>query len=716
VLHLRQPRGGRHDLVAAVLVRARVGQPRVEAGLIALQHLDGRGQRVQFLALLVRQTCGPRRRCGRHGARGRRRLRGGNRSVRGRTLAHPVVVSARILADAAAGLERERAVHHVVQQLAVVADQEQRTLERQQQILEQLQRLQVEIVRRLVQHEHVGRPREETREQQAIALTAGEGADNRAGPLGGEEELLQIAHDVPPPAVDRDEVPAVRDVVEDGRLLVELAAQLVEVGDLQVRAVPDRAALRRQLAQQQAQQRRLARSVRAHDADLVPAHDRGGEPADDRPALVREGDVVRADDQLPRPLRLLHLHAEAAGVLPPLASLHPQALQRTDAALVARAAGLDALADPRFFLGQLLIELRLLRRLRVQYGLLARGEGIVVARPIDQPAAVDLDDARGQPPQERPVVGDEDQRAAVAQQVILQPGDGVEVQVVRRFVEQNDVGVAHEPLRQHDPPLEARGERREVRVAVELHAHEDRIQQQPALPVLGIVRALGDGLPAAGRGLQAPGDHLGHGAGDPLGHLLRQRRHVHPALAHQRAGVRLEVARDELEQGRLPHPVAPHQAEPFPALDLQVDVLQDELTPESEAHVPQAAQRHAHIPSPEMTAPIIPVFTRGRLTDGRGAVIVAPVAVRSTTEYARTFIQRGRGTGPMKPRQPTDYEYGANSGRHDLEDERKGAMVLPSPSCLTTRGIFMSRTRPSRRQVRGPFCAPCPASQHTVER
>ena len=90
------------------------------------------------------------------------------------------------------------------------------------------------------------------------------------------------------------------DVVEDGRDLVELGAQLVEVGDLEVGAVADAARLRRQLAQQQAQQRRLARAVRTDDAELVAAHDRRREVAR-RPgsAAISEADVLRLDHQLP---------------------------------------------------------------------------------------------------------------------------------------------------------------------------------------------------------------------------------------------------------------------------------------------------------------------------------------------------------------------------------------------------------------------------------
>ena len=61
-----------------------------------------------------------------------------------------------------------------------------------------------------------------------------------------------------PPTVTRRL--ALADVVL-GRLLgIELLARLVEIGDLQIRALADAARQRRQLAEQPAQQRRSCRS------------------------------------------------------------------------------------------------------------------------------------------------------------------------------------------------------------------------------------------------------------------------------------------------------------------------------------------------------------------------------------------------------------------------------------------------------------------------
>ena len=84
------------------------------------------------------------------------------------------------------------------------------------------------------------------------------------------------------PAVDLDRVGAVADVVADRFRVVQLGVELVEVGHFEIRAVADVPALRRQLAEQQPQERGLARAVGADQADAVAAHDHRGKIADDR--------------------------------------------------------------------------------------------------------------------------------------------------------------------------------------------------------------------------------------------------------------------------------------------------------------------------------------------------------------------------------------------------------------------------------------------------
>ena len=81
---------------------------------------------------------------------------------------------------------------------------------------------------------------------------------------------------------DLDPLAARADRVGERRVEVERAAHLVEVGDLEPRALAHGARGRLQLAEDQLEQRRLAGAVRADQADLVAAQDRRREVADDR--------------------------------------------------------------------------------------------------------------------------------------------------------------------------------------------------------------------------------------------------------------------------------------------------------------------------------------------------------------------------------------------------------------------------------------------------
>ena len=128
-------------------------------------------------------------------------------------------------------------------------------------------------------------------------------------------------------------------------------------------------------------------------------------------SAVGESDVLRLDHQPAGPLGLLDLHAHLARLVAAGAADFAQLLQRPHAAFVPRAPGLDSRANPDLFLGQLLVELGPLPGLGLQGRLFALQIRLVVARPTREPAAVEFDDARGQPAQERPIVRDEQDRA-----------------------------------------------------------------------------------------------------------------------------------------------------------------------------------------------------------------------------------------------------------------------------------------------------------------
>ncbi len=170
-----------------------------------------------------------------------------------------------------------------------------------EQLLQQVERLEIEIVGRLVEHHQVRRLRQRARQHQPAALAARQLADRRARLLRREQEVLHVADDVLALAVDQHivqppPVSASDSVVvgsSDARRWSSLAIATL---------VPSRtdAGVGRERAGQQLDQRRLARAVGADDADPVAAHHPGREILDHRPAAVALADLLRLDHQRAR--------------------------------------------------------------------------------------------------------------------------------------------------------------------------------------------------------------------------------------------------------------------------------------------------------------------------------------------------------------------------------------------------------------------------------
>ena len=90
-------------------------------------------------------------------------------------------------------LEREHIRANPIEKIAVVADDKDDTGKGNQRFFQHTQRRQIEIVRRLVEEEHVRAATEHLRERHARTLAAGERADLLALLAGVEEEELEVA-------------------------------------------------------------------------------------------------------------------------------------------------------------------------------------------------------------------------------------------------------------------------------------------------------------------------------------------------------------------------------------------------------------------------------------------------------------------------------------------------------------------------------------------
>ena len=212
-------------------------------------------------------------------------------------------------------------------------------------------------------------------------------------------------------------------------------------------------------------------------------------------------------------------------------------------------------------------------------------------------AAVELEDPAGDVVEEVAVVGDGDDGALVVGEEALEPRDRLGVEVVRRLVEQQQVGRREEQAAERDAaPLAAR-ERRDVAVAVgqaqRVHRAVERRVERPGVAAVDLVlhlRLLGEQRVEVGVGLGEGGRdrveaveqvaQLAHAVLDVAAHVLGR---VELGLLLEqpdgRAGRELRLAARGLlapghdpQQRRLARAVRPEHADLRPVEERERDV------------------------------------------------------------------------------------------------------------------------------------------------
>ncbi len=276
---------------------------------------------------------------------------------------------------------------------------------------------------------------------------------------------------------------------------VERLAFLIQIADAHGGVDGHLAVVRRFVADEDAQQRRLARAVDADEDHAAALLNRERDVVEDR--LVAVALAQARDGQRQPPLERLRvetrLEAQRVGRLRDrvgfdalellLGGAHPFGdrfgmigdLGVADVLVVVGMRAVVRIAVRGLLDGdaQRLNFLLLLRVvMRPLLALLHLGAviGVVVAAVAFGGARmlVDLDNRGGDAVEELAVVRDDEDRAAIALQVILQPVHGGEVEVIGRLVEQQHVGRLQEQQRQPDARLLAAGERAELAVAGEV--------------------------------------------------------------------------------------------------------------------------------------------------------------------------------------------------------------------------------------------------------
>ncbi len=507
-----------------------------------------------------------------------------------------------------------------------MADHEQRPLVLLEHLLQLLARLDVEVVRRLVEEEQVHLRVDQARELQPALLAARERPDRAVEILAGEEEPVEERRGL------RAQEPRLPDrPLEERRPRVERVVQLAVLADLDGLAQAQDGVVPRAVRQQLPEEGRLPAAVGPHEADALAELDLELRVLEHGPVPVREREALDRQRDAPVAGAAREVRVEA-----PPSRLVPGALDLRHA-FQAREHRLRALGLPRRVVGPRHVEeaagleadaalepllhlpLPLLQRERLR--LLAL-EVAPVARPLDHLAAAHLPDRLRDRVEEVAVVAHHHDRRLRRPHELDEPLDAVHVEVVAGLVEQHHVGLGEQHPREPDHvPLAAGegGHRLAPRLARQAEARQHRLD--PALdvvPARGLVLVLQalvlrEATQAALRAvllgrearLEVPQPRVAREVRrEGAAQLVEDRR---PGLvdrflcrgsdacaprAHHAAGRRLERAAEDLEQRGLPHAVAPDDADPGPRLDVDGNVVEEDRAPEVHGGVGQGEERH----------------------------------------------------------------------------------------------------------------------------
>ena len=198
----------------------------------------------------------------------------------------------------AVALEREHVGGDAVEEPAVVGDDHRAARELEQRLFERAQRVDVEVVGRLVEQQHVAAHQQRLGEMQPVALATREIADALLLVGALEVEAGDVRAAVHLAVADLHEVDAAGDLLVDGLVGVERLPRLVDVRELHRGADLQRTAVGLLLADEHAEQRGLARAVGADDADDAAGRQREVEVFDEEPIAVALGDLVGLDDEV----------------------------------------------------------------------------------------------------------------------------------------------------------------------------------------------------------------------------------------------------------------------------------------------------------------------------------------------------------------------------------------------------------------------------------
>ena len=238
----------------------------------------------------------------------------------------------------------------------------------------------------------------------------------------------------------------------------------------------------------------------------------------------------------------------------------------------------------------------------------------VIARPRGDAAAIDFDDPRREALQKRAIVRHEHHRARVVGQKPFQPRDGVEVQVVGRLVEQQQIRLRDERPREQHAAAPAARQGVDTRLRRQVQPRQDQLHSlldAPPVTLFQLVLQLSELREHRGRAslgdvarrvviggdeladiAEAVGDHVEHRAVCGQRNVLREPADAQARLKRYRTGVDRPLAAQNLKNRRLAAAVPADQRHAFARLDLQHDIVEQRQMSEGERDMVERGNRH----------------------------------------------------------------------------------------------------------------------------
>ncbi len=373
------------------------------------------------------------------------------------------------------------------------------------------------------------------------------------------------------------------------------------------------------LAQQHAQERRLAAAVGTHDAHAPAARQAEAQVGKQRP-VVGLGQAAYLKHHVAGAAHPAEVHLRRLDLLGALDAFESVEGFLARVGLLVELAVVDPADVLLLLLDVLLLSLVSLAFLLV--ALLAQPPVLLeVAGVGRQSAGAQLEDAGDDAVEEIAVVADDEHGLGLADEVILQPAGGVDVEVVAGLVQEHDVGRGEQQLGEHQPTLLASAEGLDGPVVIGgREAETVKHLLDVVIDVVGVVVAEQFVEAVVARREGAPLGLVG-GAGQSLGGvdhvvvggeqlvertfglfeegsargkvgLLAQKRDTGAGVQADVAVVGAVEAGEDAQQRRLADAVGPDEADALAGLQFEADVGEQGPFVETPREAGTAQQKH----------------------------------------------------------------------------------------------------------------------------